>query len=243
MSYDNAFTNGDSLESETENEKEYAVALNDGTYVDTVAEMDHQEAVVSLFQSDDVSEEDLVTVTEVATGTTEDIFVGDVVDTEPPEPWEVGAGQRFSRREHVDPEAVDGVLDDLRSRASEVSGLDRLVSEVEQTAESLTDGDFECPVCGLTHGHSIQKHDIREVYGVTDKFANAIMQFNPLCHCGLHELARIVKNRRLSDNEVNGVQVFEDGTPSQEKLRNIESAANGAPVPDSVHRKLDERFE
>lgn len=51
--------------------------------------------------------------------------------------------------------------------------------------------DFECAVCGLNHGHSDSKHDIRPTFSVRDEFAEQ-MEFSPFCHCGVNELAMLV---------------------------------------------------
>jgi len=77
-------------------------------------------------------------------------------------------------------EGVDDELADLLNRAA-----DRV--------SSASINDFECPVCGLTHGHSDTKHDIRDrgELAVTDDFADR-MNFAPNCHCGVNELAMLI---------------------------------------------------
>lgn len=217
---------------------EFAVAIRGtGQYVGTYLTGRPNDAVKIAFRENkELGDDAEVTVTKVADGTTSYVYVSDVVDTTPDEPWARGAGQRFSNLEHTDPDKVDEVLDNLREQTEDVDGLGNLVEEIENTADSLNDRDFECPTCGLSHGHSIEKHDVRDIFGVTDLFVNAVMEFNPLCHCGLHELDRLV------DNYTGDVQIFEDGKPSAEKRESISEAAGNAPVPDSVLRKLDERF-
>lgn len=217
--------------------EEYAVAFRNGRYIGTIVATGFRDAVKVAFDKYvDIEEDSELSITNVATGGYERFFVGDVVDLTPPEPWEHGAGDRFSRFEHTDPEAVDDALADFRKRTENVEGLGDLLNQVEAVADGLTDDDFECPVCGLSHGHAIDKHDVREVYGVTDIFAQAVMSFNAVCHCGLHELAELV------DSYDGEVPMFEDGEPSDAKVESIKNAAKNAPVPDSVHRKLDARF-
>lgn len=212
-----------------DNDDEFAVNVRGGRYVGTYLASDIESAVEeAVEESDIVGEGSEVTVTNVGEGSVEYVFVNDVVEFRDPEPWEQGAGERFNRREHINPDDVDGVLDRLRD-----SGLGRLVDVVDDSVDQITDDDFECPKCGLSHGHSIEKHDIRETFGVTDLFVNAVMEYNPLCHCGLHELASLV------DSYDGDVKMFEQGEPSDEKVRSIKSAAENAPVPDSVLRELD----
>jgi hypothetical protein len=220
-----------SFDFESETETEYAVSIRDGQFLGTYLTEDTEGAVESAEEEHDaVGETTEVTVTDVSNGLVEHVFVIDVVDFSDPEPWERGEGERFSRREHVDPDEVEGVIDRLKN-----SGLGRLAGVVDESVDKIKDEDFECPKCGLSHGHSIEKHDIRQTFGVTDLFVNAVMEFNPLCHCGLHELSRLV------DTYDGEVEMFEQGEPSDDKVSSIKSAAESAPVPDSVLRELDER--
>jgi hypothetical protein len=227
----------ETVENDAESETEFAVSMHGGHYVNTYLAGDKIEASVRAYEEGgSLFIEDEVTVTDVSDGSFEHIFLEDVVDTSPDEPWESGAGGRFSNLQHTDPERVDGVLQGLRETSDRVDGIEKLVDVVEKEAENLTDDDFTCPVCGLSHGHSIEKHDVREIYGVTDLFADAVMEFNPLCHCGLHELGRLVESY---DGDV---PMFEDGKPSAEKVSDIQSAAENAPVPNSVIQSLDETY-
>jgi hypothetical protein len=88
----------------------------------------------------------------------------------------VDAGQL--REDAIENEDIDDDLADILSRAA---------TQVEQAQVR----DFQCPVCGLSHGHSDDKHDIRSSLGVTEEFAE-MMRMNPACHCGVNELAVLV---------------------------------------------------
>lgn len=226
---------GATFVSNGEENNEYAVTLNDGTYIGTFLGSDREDAVQRVYDDNQVSEESYVVVTEVETGASQELYVADVVDV--PEPWESGAGGRFSNLDHTDPEAVKTTLDGLLDQASDVPGLGKVIEKAKNAAEETSTSGFECPVCGLRHGHSITKHDSREIFGVTDKFAAEAMKYNPVCHCGVHELASIVSE--VVDNEYRGYQVFEQGHPDSNKVANIERAAQDAPVPDSVRQDLD----
>lgn len=96
---------------------------------------------------------------------------------------------------HAARPAVD--TDDLEKSAEMVSGIDddlaSIFSEAASKAQQAEVNDYECQVCGLTHGHSPDKHDIRDSdeLNVTPEFAE-MMEFNAACHCGVNELAMLV---------------------------------------------------
>lgn len=89
---------------------------------------------------------------------------------------EVDAGQL--REDAIENENIDDDLADVLAQAA---------TQVEQAQVR----DFQCPVCGLSHGHSDSKHDIRSSLGVTEEFAE-MMKMNPACHCGVNELAVLI---------------------------------------------------
>jgi hypothetical protein len=132
----------------------------------------------------------------------------------------------------------DSVLDELEDTIGNVPGMEGLLGEAEDIASSYKDFGFECPVCGLSHGHSTDKHDVRDFFAVTDEFVDK-MQCNPYCHCGVHELARLLNYFRSIE-----VQVFEDQDEPEfdidSRRRKIKSAASSAPIPDSLRNELDE---
>lgn len=78
-------------------------------------------------------------------------------------------------------DSVGEINDDLRET------LEQAQSQVSNQGVR----DFECVECGLNHGHSDHKHDIRNEFNVTPEFAEQ-MDFNPFCHCGVNELAMVV---------------------------------------------------
>lgn len=138
--------------------------------------------------------------------------------------------------ETPEPEDVQKAFETL----SGIPGLDSLLREAEATANSYVDNGFECPVCGLRHGHASDKHDVREFFGVTDEFVD-MMNFNPYCHCGVNELARLLNYWRSIS-----VQVFEDQDTDdfdiQERRQAVVSAANSAPIPEKTRRKMDNKL-
>lgn len=84
---------------------------------------------------------------------------------------------------------------ELRNQAARQQNLNDELSDVFNQAAELVEEvklkDFQCPVCGLSHGHSDTKHDIRESFNVTNEFAER-MEFAPNCHCGVNELAMLM---------------------------------------------------
>lgn len=145
---------------------------------------------------------------------------------------------RGSHEDHsnTDWDAVENALDTLET----VPGMEDLVRQAESMADKGSESGFECPVCGLRHGHSSDKHDVRDFFGVTEEFADR-MQYNPYCHCGVHELARLLNYFRSFE-----IECFEDEESKSfdlDKRRSeVKSAASSAPIPDSVRSKLNEKL-
>jgi len=85
----------------------------------------------------------------------------------------------------------------VREAAKQNDGVDDeladLLNRAADRVSSADINDFECPVCGLTHGHGDSKHDIRDrdELAVRDDFADR-MNFAPNCHCGVNELAMLI---------------------------------------------------
>jgi len=114
-------------------------------------------------------------------------------------------------------------IDALRADAERNANIDDdLANMLEQAAERLDTvnvNDFECPVCGLSHGHSDDKHDIRPTFNVEASFAER-MEFAPNCHCGVNELAMLMEftpyiiPRMFTDDEK--FEVFVGMMPSDE---------------------------
>ncbi|QLG30002.1 hypothetical protein HUG10_20565 (plasmid) [Halorarum halophilum] len=134
----------------------------------------------------------------------------------------------------------DAVLEDVEDVVADVPGMNNLLNEAERIADSYRDFGFECPVCGLRHGHSSDKHDVRDFFAVTEEFVDK-MHKSPYCHCGVHELARLLNYFRSIE-----IQVFEDqdedGFDIDSRKRQVKSAAGSAPIPDRVRNELDDQL-
>lgn len=136
----------------------------------------------------------------------------------------------------TDWDAVFEDLDDLQSQVPD--GLKGLLDDAERQAQNMRNSGFECGVCGLSHGHSTDKHDVRDFFGVTDEFAGQ-MHFNPYCHCGVNELARLLNYFRSIE-----VQVFENEGDEDfdidELKREVRNGAGHAPIRDETQRELED---
>lgn len=88
-------------------------------------------------------------------------------------------------RGHYD---FDSIIESVEDVNPELAGV---LQQAGQMVERASVSGFECPVCGLNHGHSDQKHDIRTAFNVTEQFADW-MEFCPYCHCGVNELAMLM---------------------------------------------------
>lgn len=146
--------------------------------------------------------------------------------------WKLG---KHSARPSVD-------ADELRASADTVDGIDDdladLFREAADRVPNATVNDFECPVCGLTHGHSDDKHDIRDSFDVRPEFAE-MMQFNAACHCGVNEMAMLVD---FFDHI--GVRVFTDEASLTQKeldrrFDNIRRAAEGAKIAQPTENTIE----
>ncbi len=150
--------------------------------------------------------------------------------------WGLGDHQMPGEAGSTDWDAVEEALDTLET----VPGMENLVREAEDMTNSIRESGFECPVCGLRHGHSSDKHDVRDEFAVTEEFTER-MQYNPYCHCGVNELARLVNYFHAFE-----IQAFEDEDEDHfdiDKRRSqIQSAANSAPIPDSTRQAMNERL-
>lgn len=97
----------------------------------------------------------------------------------------------------------DEMLEDLDEEVD--AGLVSALTEARGMVSSSHVSGFECPKCGLNHGHSDTKHDIRSAFGVTESFASQ-MDYVPYCHCGVNELAMLVEYLPYINTQVFGVQ-------------------------------------
>jgi hypothetical protein len=131
----------------------------------------------------------------------------------------------------------DKVYEDLSDLQEQVpDGLADLLESAEQQAERMENRGFECGVCGLSHPHSSRKHDVRDFFGVTDEFADN-MHFNPYCHCGVNELARLMN---YTDSIQQQIFEHEDGPDFDLNhiKQQIRNGAGKAPIRNETEREL-----
>ena len=90
---------------------------------------------------------------------------------------------------------------------------------------------------GLHHGHSMNKHTL-DMLGVTDA-AMGRLWYNEYDHAGVHEL-----KLRRDEFENAPIDIFEDArNDDPSKWRKIDSTSRKAPIPKSVRRDLEARYE
>lgn len=150
---------------------------------------------------------------------------------------------RWSYGDHdasgTDWDAVDDAISTLEEQ--NVEGLGSLLNEAKRAASEATENAFECGTCGLVHKHGTGKkgHHLREE-GVTQAFIDK-MKYEANCHCGLHELARLLNHWSHLNT-----QVFEDQdnmsrSEIDSKISELQSvcANDNAPIPPEVETELD----
>lgn len=148
------------------------------------------------------------------------------------------------RRWRLGEHSVDTPLaqDEVSSAVTEVAGVNDDLAEVLSEAYEMMNGGgssvsgYECPVCGLKHSHSDDKHDIRESFGVRAEFAEQ-MEYNPFCHCGVNELAMLLD---FVDAFNESVFVHDFIIEFDNTYSDIQQAANSAPIPGSTRSAIEE---
>lgn len=126
--------------------------------------------------------------------------------------------------EQVEREEVTETEDGVGVVEAEVSSVsaDGLQNTLDSMAESFDVTGFKCAQCGLTHGHSTNKHRASDSFDVSQEEA-AEMEFNPACHCGYNAIAAGAEDVDVAD------------APS------LESASSTAPIPDHTMQELKGR--
>jgi len=122
---------------------------------------------------------------------------------------------QHSKQEVLEDEAI--VELDL---SGEAEGVDELVSELKNTADSFSVRDFKCAKCGLPHGHKTSKHRVKDSFKVSAKDTSE-MPFNPTCHCGYNWVAHHGKSEL-------GIR----DAPSPE------NASDTAPIPQHIQQDI-----
>jgi hypothetical protein len=130
----------------------------------------------------------------------------------------------------------------LATDAARQRGVDDELAELMEAAAARVPDfemyDFECPACGLNHGHDDKKHDIRAAFNVTGTFAE-LMEFNAACHCGVNELAML-----LDFFDSIETQVFDDQydlAPSalDSRFAKIRNAAESATLANTTEERIE----
>ena len=116
-------------------------------------------------------------------------------------------------------------------------GTDLYDDGLTQSIEDSRIVGFTDTMSGLHHDHGMQKHTL-DMLGVTDE-ATERLWYNEYDHAGVHEL-----HVRRGEFENAPINVFDDApNDSAEKWSRIESTSRKAPIPKSVRRDLEARYE
>jgi len=123
--------------------------------------------------------------------------------------------------------------DDVLSFGVEAEAV---MEEAEKMAEAASRDDYTAPGTGLSHGHSPDKHDSRDMLGLTNDIVAKKLMFAPNDHACPHEL--MARKDELVNSDV---EVFSDTADTNETRWNkVRSAASSAPIHDSHHRSIEE---
>lgn len=95
-----------------------------------------------------------------------------------------------------------------------------LHDQLEDIADSFNVDGFKCVKCNLVHGHDTTKHQLSGSFDIDETDSATELEYNPVCHCGVHEAAR-----HGSD-----VGIDEDAASS---------VAGDAPIPPETSREMD----
>lgn len=128
----------------------------------------------------------------------ENAEAGDETADQPPRVtrWSLGS---HSTADDTHQAVIDEMMDNLDDDVDE--NLMAVLEDASEMVEASNVSNFECAKCGLNHGHSDEKHDIRRDpdyrgrwtpgFNVTDEFADQMVGC-PYCHCGANELAMLM---------------------------------------------------
>lgn len=151
--------------------------------------------------------------------------------------WSLGSHSTVT---NLSGDALNSIIGDLDD---EVDGdLKGVLEEAAGMVSAATVSGFECPVCGLNHGHPDDKHDIRDAFDVAADFADE-MQYNPYCHCGVNELAMLLDFYDEIEAPVFTDEPFFSSKDFDRRVEQINSASDSAPVPDHVRNNIADTRE
>lgn len=85
----------------------------------------------------------------------------------------------------------EGVTDSIGADGIDADSVssDSLLATLDEVSESFNVAGFKCAECGLAHSHSTTKHQASKSFDISSEEAASGMEYNPVCHCGVHELS------------------------------------------------------
>jgi hypothetical protein len=126
--------------------------------------------------------------------------------------------QKLDLEQEQEFEEVQGGVIEVEPVEDASENVEELEAELESTAGSFNVSGFKCTKCGLSHGHDTDKHRASDSFSMNHEQAGN-MEFNSVCHCGVHSLA------------------IGNG-PDSVNTEAARGTAEEAPVPESVNRQL-----
>jgi len=123
-------------------------------------------------------------------------------------------------------ENTEQIRDEMPSSISVQTGegieAEGLHEALDDMASSFDVTGFKCSTCGLAHMHSTNKHRASDAFDISVE-ETADMEYNPVCHCGVNELARHGSDFGVDEEAAS-------------------STAGHAPIPDSATQEMNEKF-
>lgn len=107
---------------------------------------------------------------------------------------------------------------DTPSAERQIEGAEELHAHLDEVADSMDVGGFQCIRCGLVHQHDTTKHTLSSTFDISAEDA-ASHEYNPNCHGGVHEAALKGDSWGIDTSKA-------------------KSIANGAPIPDHIAREM-----
>lgn len=118
-----------------------------------------------------------------------------------------------------------------------VLNQDDVLGTLDDLSDTVRVRDFTAPTSGINHGHSMDKHDVRQSYGVSDEFVSKFFSdfgISPNDHAALWLLSY------RKDEAINhDVDVFTDTSDTDSsRWSQIDSDKSNAPIPPETQQFL-----
>jgi len=111
----------------------------------------------------------------------------------------------------------EGVTDSIGADGIDADSVssDSLLATLDEVSESFNVAGFKCPECGLAHSHSTTKHQVSKSFDISSEEAASGMEYNPVCHCGVHELSHRGSDFGVDEDSASGTARSAPIAPSE----------------------------